>query len=64
MRGFAGRQLSALDPLRDAVLLVLGAFANFGFRIGVLHSAIVLVAVDVAGKPVLLAREAGFICRC
>ncbi len=59
--GFSRRQLAALDALRDAVLLVLLPLAHFGLRVGVLYRDIVLIAIDVAGKPVLLAVEPGTI---
>src|ERR1700751_3452373 len=52
--GFAGGQLSALDALRDAVLLVLGALADFTLRIRVLHRGVVLVLINLLGKLVLL----------
>ena len=46
---FAGGQLAALDALRDAVLLVLLALADFTLWAGILHRRIVLVLVDLLG---------------
>jgi len=45
----AGGQLAALDALRDAVLLVLLALADFTLWVGILHRRIVLVLVDLLG---------------
>ena len=47
--GFAGGQLAALDALRDAVLLVLLALADFTFWVGILYRRIVLVLVGLLG---------------
>jgi hypothetical protein len=62
VRGFTGRELSAFNTLRDAVLLVLGAFPNFTLGIGILDGGIVLVLVDLFGDLILLLRK-GFLFR-
>lgn len=68
--GLAGGQLSALDALGDAILLVLAALSNF--VVAVLRGVgIVLVVVDLLGKLVLLPvdllllrwRELSAVCR-
>src|SRR5215469_1386967 len=48
VRGFTGSQLSALDTLGDALLLITLALADLALGISVLHQAIVLVAVNAA----------------
>ena len=58
LRGFTCRQLSALDTLRDAVLLILLALADFTGAV-VLHSAVVLVVVDLVRQVILLVVEFG-----
>lgn len=50
--GFAGRQLSALDTLRDTVLLIFLALADFALE--VVGPAIVLVVVNLVGQMILL----------
>lgn len=50
--GFAGRQLSALDTLRDTVLLIFLALADFALE--VVGPAIVLVDVNLVRQVVLL----------
>src|SRR6516162_6557734 len=57
MRGLARCQLSALDALGDAVLLILGAFADFTLGIGVLDCRIVLVLVNLVGNLILLSGQ-------
>jgi len=47
MRGLASGQLAALDALRYAVLLVLGALAKFAVGIRGLLGGVVLVFVDL-----------------
>ena len=53
VRGFAGLQLSALDALRDAVLLILPALADFVVAV-VRRAGVVLVVVDPVRQVVLL----------
>ncbi len=55
VRGFAGRELSAVDALRDAILLVLFPLADFTLRVGVLLRFVVLIVIDLLGELVLLA---------
>jgi len=57
VRGLASGELSALDALSDAVLLVLGSLANFALGIGVLHRRVVLVLVDLLGHLILLLSQ-------
>src|SRR5579863_9843690 len=57
----ARRQLAVLDPVGDAVLLILLALAHFTLRICVLHGRIVLVVVNLMGKLVLLLVQRGFV---
>src|SRR5579864_7491329 len=54
VRGLAGGELSALDALSDAVLLVLGSLANFALGIRVLDCRVVLVLVNLLGHLILL----------
>ena len=54
VRGFPGRQLSALDALRDALLLILLALADFAAVAVVLLSGVVLFGVDSVRKVNLL----------
>src|SRR2546427_675720 len=51
---FARSQLSALDALSDAILLVLRTLSDFALGVHVLDLGVVLVFVDVLGKLVLL----------
>src|SRR5215472_2771904 len=46
--GFTGGQLSALNTLGNALLLIALALADLAFRIRVLDRAVVLVAVNAA----------------
>src|SRR5262249_56210213 len=58
-RRFARRQLAALDSLRDAVLLILGALSDFALRIRVLHGPVVLVLVNLLRQLILLLVDHG-----
>lgn len=62
MRGFARGQLSALDALRDAVLLVQGALADFALGIRILDCGIVLILIDLLRQLILLLLSA-WLCR-
>src|SRR5215467_12224538 len=54
---FAGGELSALHAVRDAVLLIFRALADFTLGIAILHSTIVLVLINLLRKLVLLLRQ-------
>ena len=55
---FAGSQLAALDALRDAVLLILAALADFA--VAVLRGiGVVLVVVDLVRQVILLIVQLG-----
>src|SRR5579872_2016019 len=56
-----GSQLAALHALCDAVLLVLGAFADFTLRVGILHRGVVLVLIYLLGKLILLLVQGGLV---
>src|SRR5271165_4444946 len=62
MSRFAGGQLSALDALCDAVLLVFGALADFALRVGVLHGGVMLVLINLVRQLVLLLVQGGLVC--
>src|ERR1700756_2188051 len=57
IRRFARRQLAALDPLRDPVLLIFGALPNFTLRVRVLHGGVVPVLINLLRELVLLLGE-------
>jgi hypothetical protein len=57
---FAGGQLTALDSLRDAVLLVLLTLANFALAV-ILCGGVVLVLINLLGKSVLLLVDLSFL---
>src|SRR5215472_8739998 len=63
VRGLAGGELSALDTLPDAVLLIFRAFPHFAPGNGVLRRGVVLVLINLPGKLVLLLVERGFVGR-
>src|ERR1700746_779456 len=61
VRRFTRRQLAALDSLRNAVLLILGALSDFAFRIRVLHRRVVLVLINLLRQLILLLVDHGTI---
>ena len=54
IRRFTSCQLTALDSVRDAVLLILGTLPDFALRIRVLHRRVVLVLVNLFRQLILL----------
>src|SRR5579864_2323585 len=61
VRGFTGRQLAALDALRDAVLLILLALADFALGIRILHGRVVLVPINLLRQLILLLVQRGLV---
>jgi hypothetical protein len=62
MGSLSGGQLATLDPLGNAILLILLTFANFALGIRILHGSVVLILVDLPGNLILLLIQRGFIC--
>src|SRR5271167_33662 len=61
MCGLTRGQLTTLDALRDAVLLVLLALAHFTLRVGILHRGVVLVLINLFRELILLLIQGGLV---